>query len=308
MIRSWTEEEKIKIQNGARFSAVLPLSYLAAPMIMEVELMFYELTNPKVAKFKSISITRYRVENYATGVYEYIPIVFNEDHFHLLNLTLYASVLDFKTKKNDQLAAANLQPTQLKTMYSQFVAPLRQAYINLNEFVNHMETDVDRKSHSALSTRYSIRNILPSSCLRDLEKRNYDPDVLTKQLATEFQIVESQLNVLWLKMLQLIKTKNPLYIRTLKKESIINHQLRFAQFTHREVIPVIDHIHTTEPELSKLDQDNHQCQQKRNQYSQDLNNTLFLAINNGMFGPSKVVDLKIVKEVKDKLVILEKHY
>lgn len=30
------------------------------------------------------------------GVYEYIPVVFNDDHFHLVNLTLYTTLTEFK--------------------------------------------------------------------------------------------------------------------------------------------------------------------------------------------------------------------
>jgi hypothetical protein len=64
LIRSWTEEEKIQIQNACRFQGLVPVEYLSAHLILEVELMYYELSNPKIASFRTIAVAKYMMQSF----------------------------------------------------------------------------------------------------------------------------------------------------------------------------------------------------------------------------------------------------
>jgi len=80
-------------------------------MILEVELMFSDLLNhggpekfslstPKEVEdkveFKSAAFQKFMVRNICDGIFEYIPVSFDESHFCVSLLTVHSVLLDFR--------------------------------------------------------------------------------------------------------------------------------------------------------------------------------------------------------------------
>jgi hypothetical protein len=80
---------------------------------MEVELMFSDLLSqggpekfqqPSNLKeieslnveFRCVSVQKYRIRKLSEGIFEYIPVVFDEAHFCIALCTLHSSLLDFR--------------------------------------------------------------------------------------------------------------------------------------------------------------------------------------------------------------------
>jgi len=103
-------EEEVELNEIGQFRLEVPLEKLAddAPLILEVDLMFADLTrhggadsfgeNPDVdsTEFKCVSTCRFRVKSLHTGVHEFCPVVFDEYHFCLTNLMLHSVLLDHR--------------------------------------------------------------------------------------------------------------------------------------------------------------------------------------------------------------------
>lgn len=79
---------------------------------MEIELMFSDLLNqggPEKfqqqsnlkeiegnVEFKCVSVQRFRIKKLSEGIFEYIPAVFDEQHFCVALCTIHSSLLDFR--------------------------------------------------------------------------------------------------------------------------------------------------------------------------------------------------------------------
>jgi len=82
----------------------------SAPLLLEVDLMFADLTQhggadrfgeqPDVdsTEFKSVSTQMFRVHRSDQGLHEFSPIVFDEFHFCLVNIVIHSVLLDIKLR------------------------------------------------------------------------------------------------------------------------------------------------------------------------------------------------------------------
>lgn len=177
--------------------------------------------------------------------------------------------------------------------------PLRQAYKTMQHFFVAMELEIERPS-SSVGMKYFRQSqsfqLLPYSSTENLLKNDANPALLSKFIANEFKVMRNQLSQQWAKIFQNLKFQYSKVFRQLKKEAAANLQARYAAFTSKEEILIVDHQYTQAPQSQKLNQDESDLQSKRQDYQRLLQ------------GPSKIVDMKILSEIKDKLVIFEKHY
>ena len=82
---------------------------------MEIELMFSDLQSfggpdkfqqssslkeisDKKLEFKSVSTKKYQLKQIVNGIFEYVPIVFEEQHFSISLCTVHSTLLDFSYK------------------------------------------------------------------------------------------------------------------------------------------------------------------------------------------------------------------
>lgn len=52
--------------------------------------MYYDLAL-KVVTFASVSMSKFKIENVCSGIYEYVPVILGDDHFSLLNIIVLNS-------------------------------------------------------------------------------------------------------------------------------------------------------------------------------------------------------------------------
>lgn len=88
-------------------------------MVMEVELMFSDLLNhggpekfslqnslkdiEEKVEFKSVAFQKFMVRNICDGIYEYIPITFDEQHFCVTLCTVHSVLMDFRFRSQKLL-------------------------------------------------------------------------------------------------------------------------------------------------------------------------------------------------------------
>lgn len=48
------------------------------------------------ADFKCVSVQKYRIKKLCDGIYEYVPVTFDEQHFCVALCTIHSCLLDFK--------------------------------------------------------------------------------------------------------------------------------------------------------------------------------------------------------------------
>lgn len=46
--------------------------------------------------FRCVSVQKFRIRKLSEGIFEYVPVVFDEQHFCLALCTLHSSLLDFR--------------------------------------------------------------------------------------------------------------------------------------------------------------------------------------------------------------------
>ncbi|CAD8143566.1 unnamed protein product [Paramecium pentaurelia] len=305
LLRQWTEEEKFEIKNGCRFSGAIPHNLKEQPCYMEIELMYYDLAQ-KIVSFQSISMAKFKIENSSNGIYEYVPVILGEDHFSLLNLIVLCSLTSFdiqiqQVQNEDKKAGDQHQNINMRQLYNKVLEPLKTCYRNMQTFYYNMELEMERPSSKG-GMQYHLRQtksfqILPLSSADQLLKNEQNTQLISKVMANEFKVLQSTINQLWHKIIIGLKLGHQKILRQLKKESLTNFQSRYSAFTQKEVIPVVDHQYTMIPQQQKQSQEQADLQNKRLEYQKLL-----------LQGPSKIVDLKIIDEIKDKLMIVEKHY
>lgn len=88
-------------------------------LVMEVELMFSDLLNhggpekfslqnslkdiEEKVEFKSVAFQKFMVRNICDGIYEYIPITFDEQHFCVTLCTVHSVLMDFRFRSQKLL-------------------------------------------------------------------------------------------------------------------------------------------------------------------------------------------------------------
>jgi hypothetical protein len=81
---------------------------------MEVELMFSDLLNqggPEKfqqsnnlkdiegnVEFKCVSVQKFKIRKLCDGIFDYVPVVFDEQHFCVALCTVHSSMLDFRCR------------------------------------------------------------------------------------------------------------------------------------------------------------------------------------------------------------------
>lgn len=82
-------------------------------MVLEVELMFSDLLNhggpekfsmqnsnlkeiDEKVEFKSVAFQKFMVRNVCDGIFEYIPVTFDESHFCVSLITVHSVLMDFR--------------------------------------------------------------------------------------------------------------------------------------------------------------------------------------------------------------------
>jgi len=81
-------------------------------MVLEVELMFSDLLNhggpekfslqtsqkeiEEKVEFKSVAFQKFMLRNICDGIYEYVPITFDESHFCVTLCTVHSVLMDFR--------------------------------------------------------------------------------------------------------------------------------------------------------------------------------------------------------------------
>ena len=89
-------------------------------MILEVELMFSDLLNhggpekfslqttqkevEEKVEFKSVAFQKFMLRNVCDGIYEYVPITFDESHFCVTLATVHSVLMDFRFRSQKLLA------------------------------------------------------------------------------------------------------------------------------------------------------------------------------------------------------------
>lgn len=113
-------EEEVELGDVGQFRLELGPSELERrqPLLLEVELMFADLTQPsgenlgdqpdvESAEFRCVSTQVLRLRGVERGLHDFCPVVFDECHFCLLNLAVHSAVLDLRFRlRPKQLAAA----------------------------------------------------------------------------------------------------------------------------------------------------------------------------------------------------------
>ena len=108
-------EEEVELNDIGHFRIELDLEDSQPAKVeffMEVELMFSDLLNqggPEKfqqqsnlkeiegnAEFKCVSVQKYRIRKLSEGIFEYVPVVFDEQHFCIALCTVHSSLLDFR--------------------------------------------------------------------------------------------------------------------------------------------------------------------------------------------------------------------
>jgi hypothetical protein len=49
-----------------------------------------------IAEFKCVAVQKFRIRRLQEGIFEYIPVVFDEQHFCVVLATIHSSLLDFR--------------------------------------------------------------------------------------------------------------------------------------------------------------------------------------------------------------------
>lgn len=103
-------EEEVELNDIGQFRIELGVGEgeQNAPLILEVDLMFADLTQhggadrfgeqPDVdsTEFKSVSTQLFRIHGASQGLHEFCPVVFDEFHFCLASLVIHSVLLDFR--------------------------------------------------------------------------------------------------------------------------------------------------------------------------------------------------------------------
>lgn len=110
-------EEEVELNDLAmfRFELTSELMQESAPLTLEVDLMFADLTQhggadrfgeqPDVdsTEFKSVCTQVFRLHGAEQGLHEYCPIVFDEFHFCVANLCIHSTLLDVRFRLQPQV-------------------------------------------------------------------------------------------------------------------------------------------------------------------------------------------------------------
>eukprot|EP00434_Breviolum_minutum_P038025 symbB.v1.2.033719.t1/scaffold4230.1/size42768/4 len=113
-------EEEVELGDIGQFRLELGRAELERrqPLLLEVELMFADLTQPsgenmgdqpdvESAEFRCVSTQVLRLRGVERGLHDFCPVVFDECHFCLLNLAVHSAVVDLRFRlRPKQLTAA----------------------------------------------------------------------------------------------------------------------------------------------------------------------------------------------------------
>jgi len=109
-------EEEVELNDIGHFRVELDLEEgqpAKVEFYMEVELMFSDLLSQggpekfqqpsnlrdieqSSVDFRCVSVQKFRIRKLSEGIFEYVPVVFDEQHFCLALCTLHSSILDFR--------------------------------------------------------------------------------------------------------------------------------------------------------------------------------------------------------------------
>lgn len=106
-------EEEVELNDIGHFRTELDIENGGgAEFYMEVELMFSDLLNQGGpdkfqlqsnlkeiegnAEFKCVAVQKFRIRRLSDGIFEYIPVIFDEQHFCITLCTIHSSLLDFR--------------------------------------------------------------------------------------------------------------------------------------------------------------------------------------------------------------------
>ena len=111
-------EEEVELNDVCHFRIEIDTdqangaSFNHTEMILEVELMFSDLLNhggpekfslqsttqeiEEKVEFKSVAFQKFMIRNISEGIYEYIPVTFDESHFCVALCTVHSVLMDFR--------------------------------------------------------------------------------------------------------------------------------------------------------------------------------------------------------------------
>ena len=109
------QEEEVELNDMGHFRVELDLSddsLATMEYCLEIELMFSDLVaqggpekfqsssslreiDPN-CEFKSVSTRKYNLRRLSDGIFEYVPVVFEEQHFCISLCTIHSSLLNFQ--------------------------------------------------------------------------------------------------------------------------------------------------------------------------------------------------------------------
>eukprot|EP00747_Dinoflagellata_sp_TGD_P165622 gnl/TRDRNA2_/TRDRNA2_187147_c0_seq1.p1 gnl/TRDRNA2_/TRDRNA2_187147_c0~~gnl/TRDRNA2_/TRDRNA2_187147_c0_seq1.p1 ORF type:complete len:756 (+),score=128.22 gnl/TRDRNA2_/TRDRNA2_187147_c0_seq1:72-2339(+) len=117
-------EEEVELNDAGEFRIELHPDDEEVPLVLEVDLMFADLTEhggadrfgeqPDVdsTEFKSVSTQTFQIHGVEKGIHAFTPIVFDEFHFCLANLTVHSALVDFRLRLRPlSLASARSKTT-----------------------------------------------------------------------------------------------------------------------------------------------------------------------------------------------------
>jgi hypothetical protein len=144
-------EEEVEINDIAYFRIEIDVpDFKKASLFVETELMFSDLNGnvtveeainqiENKVEFKTVSKSEIRILNSAGGLHEYVPVIFDENHFCVANLIIESTLLDFRFRTLPDLNTLKPNKQKAENTLASFLFTDKRG--NLKEYVGAEETD-----------------------------------------------------------------------------------------------------------------------------------------------------------------------
>ncbi|KRX10165.1 hypothetical protein PPERSA_08568 [Pseudocohnilembus persalinus] len=177
-LKNWTDEELIQLNEHCQF--ILELEEFPinsdTQVFLDCELMFHDLRHEKDkanAKFKCVSVYKSQIhlDNILSEpMNEYVPVIFDEDHFNIANITLHCVPSDICSINQKQIRELQLSEKSNILQEQQIQSPYK--YMNeLDKF--YMEYVLKfRQSYEKFAQNYTD---CVTGYLKEKKKKEIDP-------------------------------------------------------------------------------------------------------------------------------------
>ncbi len=160
MIRYQEEEVELNDIGQFRLDIAVPRNKESAAeeIFMDVELMFSdlqgmggpdkfqqtsslkEISDQKSIDFKSVSLKKYQLKQISDSIFEYIPVVFEEQHFCISLCTIHSTLIDYIVKGPQFKTVGEFLLEEQKALNTKSTIDTHEVEMvynkNLQEFIN----------------------------------------------------------------------------------------------------------------------------------------------------------------------------